>query len=220
MASSEHTNEERPATLKTTVLSALLGFVGVSFLLGVAFSAMTVVSDDFVWGGKPLVWSSFLLVHAVGLLIGGAALWGLMRLRPKNAGGQVSPATRRTNRLFGLSGAILVLGMLALVYGANAEDPASRLLSNSPVSPGVALFVIASFLLSMAIAWWWYFSADEHERRANDVGFLAGGGVFLTVTPVWWVASRAGLLPPPDAMILWLVTNLVIGIGWLWHRSR
>lgn len=133
----------------------------------------------------------------------------------------VSPATRRTWLLFGLSGLVGVLAVVALALGISGSGPQSGVWSNSPnLLPGFAFVAIAVWLVSNVIAWWWYFSADEHERRANDVGFLIGGGLFMAVTPVWWIAFRAGLLPPPDAMILWYAFVLVMGIGWLWHRSR
>ena len=73
---------------------------------------------------------------------------------------------------------------------------------------------------AIAVSWWWYISADEHERRAIDFGFLVGGGLFVTVTPAWWIAARAGLLPRPDAMILWVMTGVVMTLGWFWHRYR
>ena len=84
----------------------------------------------------------------------------------------------------------------------------------------MAVFAIATWLLSWAIGWWWYFSADEHEQRASDVGLLVAGGLFATVTPAWWVAARAGLTPQPDAMILLGAVNLVWAIGWFWRRNR
>ncbi len=78
--------------------------------------------------------------------------------------------------------------------------------SNSPVPVWIAIFAIGSWLLGQAInKWWWYFSADEHERKADDLGNLAGWALFMVVTPAWWVAARAGLLPQPNAMLLWLL---------------
>jgi hypothetical protein len=143
-------------------------------------------------------------------------LWKVLK-RPVEP---VSPATRRTSRLFGLSGLMGALAGLALMLSAQDKEHPWELLSNSPISVRIAIIATALWLLSHGVAWWWYFSADEHERRANDVGFLIAGGLFMAATPVWWVGARAGLLPPPDAMILWLATMVVMGIGWAWHRSR
>ena len=34
------------------------------------------------------------------------------------------------------------------------------------------------------------------------------------------LAARADLLPPPNAMVLWGITMVIITIGWLWRRYR
>jgi hypothetical protein len=206
---------------KVAALSFLLGIValtGISWAVTLAVGLLF-FADNFVWG-SPRAWRIMSLL-AVSLLIGGAALWGLMRLKPwSGKGGPISPTTRKTNTLFHLSGLVAVPGGLALVFGAFSRDNPYGLFSNSAISPGIAIFAITSWLLSMAIAWWWYYSADEHERKAYDFGSLFGHGLFITVTPAWWVAARAGLLPKPDAMVLWCVTMGVITIVWFWHRYR
>ena len=220
MAKSEDLHEERPTSTKVAALSLLLGIVA---LMGL-FSAVQLVGwvifvDDFVWGSAQ--GRRVMIVFPVSLLIGGAALWGLMRLKPwRGEGAPISATTRKTYTLFVLSGLVGVPGALALAFGAFSRDNPFGVFSNSALSPRIAIIVIASWLLSMAIAWWWYSSADEHERKAYDFGSLFGHGLFITVTPAWWVAARAGLLPQPDAMVLWCVTMVVITIGWFWHRHR
>ena len=132
----------------------------------------------------------------------------------------LSPSTRRTRRLFWLSGLTGAVGALALVLGdTRGGDPAGAI-SNSPIPVGIASVALGSWLVSNVISWWWYFSADEVERRANDVAFLAAGGLFFAAAPMWWVAARAGIAPQPDAMILWFACAVVMTAVWLWHRSR
>jgi hypothetical protein len=209
-----------PSRLKFAALSVLLGIAAVFGFSGTAGVVKGLVATQTLWG--PWGWQT-LCILAVNVLMGVGAIWSLLRLTPwkgwKGSREPVSPATRRTNKLFGLSGLVGALGFFALFYGINGKDDPSRMFSNSPVSLGVASVAISFWLLSNAIGWWWYFSADEHERRANDFGFLAAGGLFLAVTPAWWVGARAGLLPQPDAMVLWLGTVAVTGIGWFWRRS-
>jgi hypothetical protein len=157
--------------------------------------------------------------------MGAGAIWGLLRLKPwkarKVSVEPVSPRTRRTNKLLGLAVLVTVPGTLALAFGTMNIDHPLALFSNSPVPLWIAIFAIASWLLGQAInKWWWYFSADEHERKADDFGNLVAWALFVTVTPAWWVAARAGLLPPPNAMLLWLVAVWVAAIGWYWRRHR
>lgn len=220
MVSTENPHEDRPVTGKAAALSITLGILA---LTGLSWAAQligwAIFVDDFVWDSEQ--GRRVMILLPMSLLIGSAALFGLMRLKPwRGWGAPMSPATRRTNALFLLSGLVAIPGVLALFFGAFSRDDPWAFFSNSAISPRIAIFAIGCLLLSMAIAWWWYYSADEHERRANDVGFLAGGGLFIATTPVWWLAARGGLLPEPDAMILWCAFVWIMGAGWLWHRYR
>ena len=164
---------------------------------------------------------------AVDLLMGVGAICGLLWLKPwrvwKGSGEPVSPRTRRTSKLFWLSTVVVAVSGLALILGSklpDSKDMTFGMFANSPVYPGIAIFAIVGWLLGIAInKWWWYFSADEHERRADDFGSLLGWALFLTVTPAWWVAARAGLLPQPNAMVLWLAAGWVSAIGYFWRRN-
>lgn len=207
----------RPTRLKTAVLPAWLG---IAALIGFAQTAGVVavlILTKTVWG--PWHWQIPCLL-AMDLGLGVGAIWGLVSFRrwkgSKVPDEPVSPGTRRTNKLFALSGLIGAVGTVALILGTHGMDT----FSNSPVSFGVAVFASATWLLSSAVSWWWYLSSDEHERRANDLGFLIGGGLFMAVTPAWWVAARAGLLPQPNAMILWCGFLAAMTIGYFWRRNR
>jgi hypothetical protein len=220
IARSKGVHDDRPMSLMLTALSFLLGIVALMGLSSaVQLVGWVILVDDFVWDSAQ--GRRVMIVLPVSLLMGGAALWGLMRLKPwRGKGEPLSPTTRKTNALILLSGVVSVPGGLALFYDAFSRDNPWAFYSNSAISAGIAVFAIASWLLSMAISWSYYFGADEHARRANDFGLVAGGGLFLTVTPAWWVAARAGLLPQLDAMVLWCVAAGVGTIGWFWYRYR
>lgn len=214
MAKTEPRDEDRPISFRARMLTFLLAVVALSAFSAAAGAAGGLIFDPTGWGRGTLIGV------AVLVLIGGSAIWGLMRLRPlTGADDPVSPQTRRTNNLFALSGVVTVPGVLALYIATFSEDEPFAMFSNGPVATGVALFAIAGWLLGMAIGWWWYACADEHERQAYDFGSLVGAGLFTTVTPAWWVAARAGLMPQPDAMLLWSITMIAVSIAWFWRRS-
>jgi hypothetical protein len=219
MAVPEDRQEDRPATLATTVLSVALATVALGGLSG-AVSVVVVLlffAHHFVWG-SPTAWRT-VLVFAVSLLIGGAALWGLMRLRPwRRWAGPVSPATRRSNILYWLKEGLALVAMLALFFGAASLGHPTAAISNGPIPPWVAIVAGLSWLVARVLREWWRNSSDEHEQRASDTGRNAAAGIFLAVTPVWWVAWRAGFLPQPDAMVLWILVMVVSSIGWSWRR--
>jgi hypothetical protein len=209
-ATNEHRHEEEPS-LRTAGLSVAMGLLA---LVGFT-SSVTVVMAAI--GGQ---WNGAIAMMLVlSLVIGAIGAWGLMRLKPwRHAGGPLSPATRRTNRLFTWSGIVSVPAAVLLIYGSRHTP--FGFFSNSPIAEGIAVAAIAFWLVALALSWWWYASTDEHDRQAYDFGNLVGSGVFITITPVWWVAARGGLLPPPNAMVLWLVTIIVLQLGWFWRRYR
>ncbi len=209
----------RPTKPKITAQSLLLASTAVLSVIGAVYRWSMVYLPRPEWTWRTTVG------YALSLVIIASAVWGLVKLQPwrllEPAGEPVSPATRRTQVLFYVSTFISALAALVLVFGIGTRDGSSPLWSNSRnVAPTVAIIAIAVWLVAIALAWWWYFSADEHERKANDVGFLVGGGLFMAVTPVWWIASRAGLAPPPDAMTIWYASMMAMFMGWAWYRNR
>lgn len=217
MAMSEAHDEDRPDTLRTSILTLVMGLLVLAGFSAAAGTVAAVLFDsDIKHPINPLTWA-FL---ALFLLIGAIGVWGLLKLKPWVRDEPLSPSTRKTNTLFTLSGLIAVPGVLALMAGTMREDGSLGLFSNSPVAAWIAAFAIVGWVLAMIVGWWWYLSADEHERDAYDFASVVGAGLFTTVTPLWWVAARAGLVAQPDAMVLWTVTMLVISLAWFWRRSR
>jgi hypothetical protein len=218
-ASPEDRQEDRPATLGAIVLSVALTTVALGALSG-AVSIVAVVlfftPPHFVWGSRGS-WMTLGFL-ALNLLIAGLALWGLLRLKPwKDWGGPMSPATRKTNKLYWLKEGLAGVAMLVVIFGALNPKAA---FSNSPVPLWVAVVAIPCWLVARVIREGWRNSSDEHARRASDFGRNAALGVFLAVTPAWWIAWRAGIAPQPDAMILWLLAMLVSTAGWSWRLNN
>jgi len=211
----------KPSPARAALLLFMLGFIALQPMGAVAAILGNLNANEFRGLGH---WKTQGLILANALIFAGA-IAGMVRAKPwrgmKPPDEPVSPSTRRTNLLFGISGLISVVAAVVVFVGARSNAGTNPLWSNTRnLSPVIAFAAIAIWLIALALAWWWYYSADEHERKANDVGFLVGGGLFMAVTPAWWIASRAGLLPPPDAMIIWYVSMVAMGIGWAWYRNR
>jgi hypothetical protein len=203
------------------VLSLLLGGVALAgFRVATGVLKVLIATNTL---SAPWPWQTAVML-ASNLLIGVGAIGVLLWLKPwqeaRRVDEPVSPATRRANKLYWLKEFLAALAMVALIFGAYSKDHPFALFSNSPVPLWIAIVAIASWLLARVLREGWRNSADEHERRASDFGRNAATGVFLALTPAWWVAARAGLMPQPDAMILWIITMVVSTIGWSWQRYR
>jgi hypothetical protein len=211
----------KPSLLKAIVLLYLLGLVALMGLSSSASVVKVLVATKTLSGPWP--WRT-VCVFASNLVIGVGAIWSLWWLKPwkdlKGSTEQLSPSTRKAKTLMGLAGMFCAAGSVALFVGTFSKAHPSAFFSNSPVPLWIALFAIGSWLLGQAInKWWWYFSADEHERKADDFGNLAGWALFMVATPAWWVAARAGLLPQPNAMLLWVLAVGVSATGYFWRRN-
>jgi hypothetical protein len=215
MAKLDDRDEDRPISLKTAVLSALLPFMVILALCMLAGAAAGLL------GGDEPNWRGMAIVAALALLIGGTGVWGLMRLKPWAVWNQpVAPATRKANNLIAWSilAGILAIGPLMILAIRN-KDPFA-LFSNGPVPLVAALVAIVGWVLAVALSLQWHRSVDEHEARTYEFGGLAGLYVYSVIAPAWWLGWRGGLLPAPDTMVIFAGVMAVWAIGWVWRRYR
>jgi hypothetical protein len=215
MAMSEERDEGRAMNLRTVALTAVLGLL---LLLSIG----AIGGAAAAWIKSPENWGAAVLAMAGAVLIGAAATLGLLKLKPWAGSGEpISPGTRKANNLLLLSGFIGgVLGAVLSLSMISLDDPLA-LFSNSPMPRAVVIPSIAVWLLIVPlISWQWHLSVDEHEEQSYQFGGLAALYLYSFLTPAWWLAARGGLLPAPDAMIIFMGVMLVWGIGWFWRRYR
>jgi hypothetical protein len=211
----------RPSRAKTGALTMVLACVALDGFIGAGSIVKVLLASNTLW--RPEVWAGptrgFLAANLLLVIISVA---GLRRLKPwkgwTSPRQPVSPATRKANALYGLKELGAAVAVLVLVVGSFSTAHPYAVISNSPIPLWVAIVAISTWLLARFLREWWGGSADEHERAALDFGRRVGCGVFFAVTPAWWVAARAGLMPQPDAMILWLVIQVVVTAAWTWRR--
>ncbi len=211
----------KPARLKSTVLAVLLGVVALFGLSGIAGLLKIMLAAKSFWG--PWGWQTKFFL-AQNLFFGVGAIWGWLKLKPwrgwRDLDEPISPATRRSRRFIELMNLIVLPGTLVLFFGSVSMEHPFAMFTNSPVPLWVAIVAMTCWLLARVLREFWHYNTDEHEQRAIDFGRRVGAGVFFAVTPAWWIAARGGILPQPNAMILWLLTIGIVSISWLWHRSR
>lgn len=117
--------------------------------------------------------------------------------------------------LLGLISAILIRSGQVGDFGG---DP---FFSNSPLTPGVAMILALLWSVGISIAVIVYQrSVDDHEKQAYLWAGLAGYYAFIVPAPAWWVLARADLVPPVDAMLLFVLTIMVNAVVYLWLKFR
>ena len=215
MAMSEQRHEDRPASAKTVVFSVLLGMV---VLLAIGAVAGAIAG----WLESPENRGEAILAMAGAVLVGAAATFGLLRLKPWAGSGEpISPKTRKANNMLLLSGVLGALLGAALSISTLSMDDPFALFSNSPMSAAVVIPALAVWLLIVPlISWQWHRSVDEHEAEAYRFGGLAGLYLYAFLATPWWLAARAGLAPRADSMVIYVIILAVWALGWFWRRYR
>lgn len=111
--------------------------------------------------------------------------------------------------------------LMSLLHAAKVEPLADPLASSTALSPSYAIVLAALWSVGLVIATVVYLrSIDDHERHAFHMASVAGFYGFVLPCPAWWVLARAGVLPPVDAMPLFIFAMAVNVIVFFWYRFR
>jgi hypothetical protein len=203
--------------MRTVALSALLALI-------LLFSLGAIAGAGVAWFEPGSDSDPLTAGIVVGVAVAAAALslWGLLRLKPwAGADEPISPKTRKARNLLYASAALgAVIGAVLALGTIDMDDPFG-LFSNRPLSRTVVIPILAVWLLVVpVISWQWHRSVDEHEAEAYKFGGIAALYLYAFVTPAWWLAWRAGMLPAPEAMAIYLAVIAVMTAGWFWRRHR
>lgn len=142
--------------------------------------------------------------------------YGVWRFWPSAASEPVAPRVRSARLL--LASAIVLGVPLGVLLAANDEGTGT-ILSNAPISPGIAALAIVLWAIAgPLISWLWWQKIDEHEAGAYREGALVAAHAYIFIVPVWWMATRAGWLPPQDPMLVMLGVTFIWSVIWFVRR--
>ncbi|MCZ8136717.1 MAG: hypothetical protein O9266_10455 [Porphyrobacter sp.] len=190
-----------------------LGIGGGIALIFIAGMIAGYTSGALERGGPDLVDGAIL---AGMVLLAALVAFGIWRFWPQTVEEPVAPRVRSARRLFAVAIAIgLPLGFLLGV----TDEGTGVLLSNAPVSAGIAAIAIVLWLIAgPLITWLWWQKIDEHEAGAYREGALVAAHAYIFITPIWWMASRAGWLPPQEPMLVLLAVTVLWSVVWFVRR--
>lgn len=129
-----------------------------------------------------------------------------------------TPRARRMGKMVFFLMCFAVVIMLPFVIRGDTLE-GMDLFSNGPVPAWIALFLGIIWALGMPLLV--YINRqnmDELERTEFQFGETLGFQFFGIAAPVWWIAARGGLVPPPDVMILFIATLVVSVLANLYRK--
>lgn len=188
-----------------------------------------------VFGGLTLIFLAGVLAGYLGVavkqsqlsVVGGVVLalivglitlvsYGIWRFWPRTEPEPVAPRIRSARNLLGLMGALGV--PLSIMLGIVDNGP-GLMFSNGPVSPVIAATAIITWAIAgPLITWLWWRKIDEHEAGAYRDGALVAAHGYIFTVPAWWMATRAGWLPPQDPMLVMLGVAVLWSVVWFARR--
>lgn len=152
------------------------------------------------------------------LLIGSCA-WLLAREIRRPAGGEPLTPMERTNLNLVLVATVFgaVMGGVMAIGGGSEPFP---LFSDGPISPVIAMTMIAGTALTLPLAVKWHRAVDEQEEDAYKTGALYALYVYWIGAPIWWFAWRGGFAPEPNGVAIFFATIVTAGAIWMWKKYR
>jgi len=125
---------------------------------------------------------------------------------------------RRTLINFGTLAAIGAVVGWAAAFVENKDAP----LSAGGTMPGWFAILAAVVTVGAVVIGSWRCdrTMDELERLDNYFAGTLGANVFLGVYPVWLILWKGGLMPEPDAMILYGAVFVTFAAAYLWRKLR
>lgn len=194
---------------------ALLGFGGGITLVLITGMMAGFTSVVIEHGGPDLTDMAIL----AGMLLTGAMVgYGMWRFWPRSSGEPEAPRVKSARKI--LIAIMIFSAALGILLGMS-DDSAMGFFSNSPISPTIAIFAIAIWLIPVPLlSWLWWRRVDEHEANAYRDGALIAAHAYLFITPTWWLGARAGWFPPQDPMIVLLLVSVVWSVVSIMKKYR
>jgi len=206
----DNTFAARTGRLAIPTLCCMAGLA--IMLTGMAAGAIAYVRGDIV--STSLLLSGAAFVIGTGILIATFRKWPTLR--------QGEPDTPRNRRLSVAMIALVLFSVVVSIFfiQPNGDSISSELYSNGPLPAHLALGAAGLWLLGMPLlTWLTRKNLDEVERGHMMIGESVGVQFLTVAAPVWWLGFRGGMLPQPDAMILFVAVLVVASIANMLRRA-
>ncbi len=194
-------------------LSLTLLMIIVIAAVAAGLTAGHLSQTDRLWSPTFLAVLALLAISAVALLIpvfrDFRALYAEMQHLPKRE--------RASLQFLMLA---LLLGLVGGAVGGISSVVGDWFIGeNRNLPPALAIgMTVLMVTLAPYLTWRWWRAIDEHEQAAYAEGANIAGHFVLSIGIAWWVLSRAGLLPDPDAMALLIAMSFVWAGVWLYRK--
>ena len=142
-------------------------------------------------------------------------------MKPADIGSGEAAARARQRRMLINFGAIAAVGFVVGLTAAFVENKDAPIWSGGTLPPWFA--VLAAVLTIGAVgfgSWRYHNNMDELQRLDNYWAATVGANVLLGGYPVWLILWKGGIVPEPNAMILYLIVWVSTVLAYAWRKLR
>ena len=143
--------------------------------------------------------------------------------KPKEKTG---PKMRRVRNLWiffiSLGLALGVMSSLTSII-ASPGEPGSlvdALFETGPISPAIAIILLAGLAVTTIATVIYYRDIDEHELAVQSFASLVAINVYIILEAGWWIAAKAKIAPAMNHGAIFFAVLAAWTAVWLWRRYR
>ncbi len=146
----------------------------------------------------------------------------IMKRSDTGAMGPGEAAARlRQRRMLTNFGAIAAVGFVVGLTAALVESKDASILSGGTLPGWFAIMAAVLTVGAVGIGSWRYHrTMDELQRLDNYFAGTVGANLFLGGYPVWLILWKGGLVPEPNALVLYLAVWLTTVLAYTWRKLR
>lgn len=188
-----------------------------AIIVVIAFAA-GVWAGHFADGNR--AWSTAFAATMALLALVGAALFIPAFRDFRSLSGEIQHLPKRERATVKFIAGALLLGLVSGLIGGLSSSFSNWFVGEArdlPPAIAIGLLVLLA-TVSPWVTWRWWRAIDEHEQAAYTEGANISGHFILFAGIGWWVLSRAGLVPDPDAMALIVAMSFVWTGVWFYRK--
>ncbi len=130
-------------------------------------------------------------------------------------------AQKRKRTWYATCAILLGMGLLTGFLLGFFEKDGSELLAPDSIPGSIAILSAIIMTAALTVGQYYFFaSSDELERRNMLNAVAMSGNAILAGFPLWFILWKGGLVPEPDAFVLFAAAYAANIVTYFWYKLR
>lgn len=130
-------------------------------------------------------------------------------------------AQKRKAKWYATCAILLGMGLLTGFLLGFFEKDGSQLMAPDSIPRSIAVLTAIIMAAALTVGQYYFFSrSDEMERRNMLNAIAMSGNAILAGFPVWFILWKGGMVPEPDAFVLFAAAYAANIVTYFWYKFR